>query len=412
MPALVQLNASSRKPVHRHRRSPIPRCCRSTLQAELEDAAERTTDDPVALPGRLQSRRSVPRRARRLRRGIPAAAGRGRGCRAGPTRDRSKCRSRDRCSSMTSPIRQRQGRACQVAGVAISGHAPLHPRRLCALRLHPFWRAVRRLDPVPRFGAAGAPARLPRGLPDCGALPEGVAHGGRPAVAAAHDIASDHRRAADWRCRQTSPITRAATSSPGAAAPAVGPATPTSPPIRRSAFRWRVRPWPPSAHNPSRGATRRGLSPASIRGATISARHAASMSGNAPQVSATRDRISGRAPAPPRRTAKAVCDDRRQPSSPCATVSSSARQAAGRDIADQHTQRAHPLPLHAHEPVSDGRRRHAQRPPRRRGRTDRRGLELSRPAERHQPPSALRHPGVHARWLALGQSLHHAGHGL
>ena len=55
-------------------------------------------------------------------------------------------------------------------------------------------------------------------------------------------------------------------------------------------------------------------------------------------------------------------------------------EAAGGDVADQHAQRAHPLPLHAHEPVGDGCRRPPQRPRGRRGREDRRGLELSRPS--------------------------------
>ena len=43
----------------------------------------------------------------------------------------------------------------------------------------------------------------------------------------------------------------------------------------------------------------------------------------------------------------------------------------------------------------------------RRGRKDRRGLQLSRFPERHLVPPSLRHPGVHARRLDLGQPLHH-----
>ena len=58
-------------------------------------------------------------------------------------------------------------------------------------------------------------------------------------------------------------------------------------------------------------------------------------------------------------------------------------EAAGGDAADQHPHRAHPLSLHAHEPVQHGCRRRPQRPPRRRRREDRRGLELSRPSQRH-----------------------------
>ena len=59
---------------------------------------------------------------------------------------------------------RRQGRAGQGAGGAVPRHAPLHPRRLCALRLHPLRRALCGVDPVPRFSAAGAAAGLPRGL--------------------------------------------------------------------------------------------------------------------------------------------------------------------------------------------------------------------------------------------------------
>src|ERR1051326_1403421 len=42
-----------------------------------------------------------------------------------------------------------------------------------------------------------------------------------------------------------------------------------------------------------------------------------------------------------------------------------------------------------------------------RGREDRRGLELSRPPQRHQPASAFRRTGVYAGRLDLGQSLRH-----
>ena len=59
---------------------------------------------------------------------------------------------------------RRQGRAGQGAGGAVPRHAPLHPRRLCALRLHALRRAVCGVDPVPGFDAAGAAAGLPRGL--------------------------------------------------------------------------------------------------------------------------------------------------------------------------------------------------------------------------------------------------------
>ena len=58
----------------------------------------------------------------------------------------------------------RQGRTGQGAGGAISGPAPLHPRRLCALRLHPVRRALCGVDPVSRFrrrARGGWPAAKP-----------------------------------------------------------------------------------------------------------------------------------------------------------------------------------------------------------------------------------------------------------
>ena len=60
-------------------------------------------------------------------------------------------------------------------------------------------------------------------------------------------------------------------------------------------------------------------------------------------------------------------------------------EAAGGDAAGQHPQRTHSLPLHAHESGRAGRRRRAERAQRRRRREDRRGFELSRPPQRHQP---------------------------
>ena len=63
-------------------------------------------------------------------------------------------------------------------------------------------------------------------------------------------------------------------------------------------------------------------------------------------------------------------------------------------------------------PSAHGRRRRAQRPAGRRRREDRRGLELSRPSQRHDAAPAFRRAGVHPRRLDLGQSLRHAGLGL
>ena len=145
---------------------------------------------------------------------------------------------------------RRQGRAGQVAGGAISRPAPLHPRRLCALCLHALRRSLCGVDPVPRLDAARAAAGLPRGLPGRRAFPEGAARRRRPAVAAAHRTSppSIAERPAE-RCRPISPTARAATSSPTPAF-ASRAAMPTSPPIRKSAFRWR-RPRPSSTRNPS-----------------------------------------------------------------------------------------------------------------------------------------------------------------
>ncbi len=128
----------------------------------------------------------------------------------------------------------------------------------------------------------------------------------------------------------------------------------------------------------------------SIRGRTIFAKPAASRSGNAPPASAIRARTS--APRPARRTAKsdeqlrsAAAGRRRRPRRHPDPFT----EAAGGNAADQHPQRAHPLSLHAHEPVSDGCRRRSQRTARRRGREDRRGLELSRPSQRHHRATCI-----------------------
>ena len=63
-------------------------------------------------------------------------------------------------------------------------------------------------------------------------------------------------------------------------------------------------------------------------------------------------------------------------------------------------------------PAAHGRRRRPERTPCRGRREDRRRFELSRPSQRHHPPPAFRRAGVHARRLALGQSLRHADLGL
>ena len=88
-------------------------------------------------------------------------------------------------------------------------------------------------------------------------------------------------------------------------------------------------------------------------------------------------------------------------------------EAAGSHAADQHPHRAHPLPLHAHEPLGRWMRMAcstAAGSPK----VSPIGMvsQLSRPSQRYQLPSAFRRPGVHPRRLALGQSLHHADLGL
>ena len=205
---------------------------------------------------------------------------------------------------------RRQGRAGQGAGGAIPRSAPLHPRRLCALRLHPLRRSLCGVDPVPRLGAARAAAGLPRGLSGRRAFPESAAHRRRPAVAAAHGYPVRHRRAAGrgFARLQLSPERRHHRQQRRAQAAA---AAPTSPPIRRSAFRWR-RPRPSSARNPS--ARRKALAESqrrSIPGRIISARPAVSRSANAPPASAIRARTS--APAlPAEQRERRACDPKQQ----------------------------------------------------------------------------------------------------
>jgi hypothetical protein len=80
------------------------------------------------------------------------------------------------------------------------------------------------------------------------AFPESAAHRRRPARTAAHGYHVRYRRAA-IRASWISPIARAATSSPTAAR-ANRAAGPTSPPMRRSDFRWR-KPRPTPTRNPS-----------------------------------------------------------------------------------------------------------------------------------------------------------------
>ena len=103
-----------------------------------------------------------------------------------------------------------KGDAGQGARGAIPGYAPLHPRRLCALRLHPLRRALCGVDPVPGLGAARAAAGLPRGLSNRGAFPESAAHRRRTTGAAAlrHPIRNRRTAQGDFTRLHLSPERR------------------------------------------------------------------------------------------------------------------------------------------------------------------------------------------------------------
>ena len=242
----------------------------------------------------------------------------------------------------------------------------------------PYVVSIQCLDSTPRRAAAG----LPRGLSGRRAFPESAAHRRRPAVAAAPGYLLRRSPSGRPQPRPISAIARAATSSPTAAR-ASRAAAPTSPPIRRSAFRWKRR-------------------PAFVRSQSFGRRKSDERNGGYPwqdnfcearsfEVGQCaggfghqgQDIRPGACPAQGSERASSLrsqaAGDRRgsrRRRDPLA-------EAAGGDAADQHPHRAHPLPLHAHEPVQHGCRRRPQRTPRRRGREDRRGLELSRPSQRH-----------------------------
>ena len=214
----------------RHRTQPGSGVAAVRYRELPRGAAERRAGQPlgVALSGRFPSRRSVsmpgPPATTRCSRSSPGA---GDGM---PQRTFAKPVEVQITGSILiydlADRARRQGRTGQGAGGAISRSAPLHPRRLCALRLHALRRALCGVDPVPRLDAARAAAGLPRGLSRRRAFPESLAHRRRPAVAAAPGYFVRHRRAADRNARPISPIARAATSSP-TAAPASRAATPT-----------------------------------------------------------------------------------------------------------------------------------------------------------------------------------------
>ena len=128
---------------------------------------ERRAGQPfaVALSGRLPPGRPVRRRSCRLRRDVFARTRRRRRhagtglCQTGRGADH---RFDPDLRHQRSPWRQ--GRTGQVTGRAISRPAPLHPGRLCALRLHAVRRSLCGVDPVPRQFArarSGWPAARP-----------------------------------------------------------------------------------------------------------------------------------------------------------------------------------------------------------------------------------------------------------
>ena len=213
---------------------------------------------------------------------------------------------------------RRQGRAGQGAGGAIPRHAPLHPRRLCALRLHALRRALCGVDPVSRLGAARAAAGLPRGLSHRRALSESPAHRRRPTGAAAVRHFLRDRRTAGGGFARLHLSSGRRHHRPQRRAQA-----------RRTRRLRRLFANPFSAgESPGRHplailrqAKIREPAAASIRGGTIFAKPAASRSGNAPPASAIRARTS--APRPARRTATATAVAIRgsRPSSPSATAS-------------------------------------------------------------------------------------------
>ena len=175
--------------------------------------------------------------------------------------------------------------------------------------------------------------------------------GGQPSRRA-HGYPVRHRRAPGRAGRPNSAIVRSATSSPTAAI-ASRAAAPTRPPIRKSDFRSKKR-RPSSVRNRSASATRsiNRIRPA-IPGGTISAKPAVSRSANAPAALAIRARTSG--PAPCSAAATTSRSLRSQAAGGCRRPRwrrDPLAEAAGGDAADQHRQRAHPVSLHAHEPVA------------------------------------------------------------
>ena len=172
-PALVQLNAVTSQILHRHRAQPGAGAAAVRHRGlSRRPRPSGAPDEPVA--GALSGRTSGPSIC-----SMPGRPATTRCSRSSPARRRWPAAADLRQAGRSADHRldpdlrhrrsaRRQGRTGQGAGGAISRPAPLHPRRLCALRLHPLRRGLCGVDPVPRLGAArrgGWPAARPTRSP-------------------------------------------------------------------------------------------------------------------------------------------------------------------------------------------------------------------------------------------------------
>ena len=292
-PALVQLNAVTSPIFPGIGRSPVPVLLPFDTASYLE-ARQSGTPDTLSVSRYqvgLPSGRPVSRGAGRLRRGVLAragcrrrhaaadicAAGRGADHRLDPhlrfERSRSAARAnRSRRWPRNSPICAASSAKAMCATPSPASACPMWSRSSALTRTpRPRRLACREAYPVAE--------RFLKALRIAGGQPS------RPRTR--HSVR--HRRAAGGNARPTSAIAPAATSSPTAAR-AIRAATPTSRPIRKSAFPWkRPRPFALAILRQSANPT---SEPGHIPGGTISARRAALRSANAPAASAIRGRTS------------------------------------------------------------------------------------------------------------------------